>query len=132
MKEKIILALKSVFDPEIPVNIWDLGLVYDIQVKETGDWKLNTGILADDESLRPTSNHQSPIINHQFPVLIKLTMTSPTCPMSEEIIQMVKYAIAAVPGVGVVEVDLVWDPPWDISKMSAAARLELDLTEEGW
>jgi FeS assembly SUF system protein len=104
-REQIIAALKTVFDPEIPVNVWDLGLVYDIKI-----------LTAD---RRPQ-------------VVIEMTMTSPTCPMSEEILQMVKYAVGALPGAGEVDVRLVWDPPWDISRMSAAARLELDLTEEGW
>jgi len=100
-KEQIIAAIKTVFDPEISVNVWDLGLVYDINIK--GDF-----------------------------VEIKMTMTSPTCPMSEEILQMVRLAVGAVSGVHSVDVELVWDPPWDLSKMSKAARLELDLTEEGW
>jgi FeS assembly SUF system protein len=104
-KEQIISALRRVFDPEIPVNIWDMGLVYDIKILGSGDVRR---------------------------VLLKMTMTSPTCPMSEEIMQMAKLAVESLPGVDGVGVDLVWDPPWDISRMSAAARLELDLTEEGW
>ncbi len=100
-KEEIITALKTVFDPEIPVNIWDLGLVYDISI-----------------------NNDS--------VMIKMTMTSPTCPMSEEIMQMVRIAVRAVPGITCVDTELVWDPPWDLSRMSETARLELDLTEQGW
>jgi FeS assembly SUF system protein len=100
-KENIITALKQVFDPEIPVNIWDLGLVYDIKIN-------------DDK------------------VKLTMTMTSPTCPMSEQIMQMAKYAATTVAGVSDVDVELVWDPPWDISKMSQIARIELDLTENGW
>lgn len=100
-KEKIINALKQVFDPEIPVNIWDLGLVYDIKIN-------------DDK------------------VELTMTMTSPTCPMSEQIMQMAKYAVGAVDGVSNVDVELVWNPPWDLSKMSETARIELDLTEMGW
>jgi FeS assembly SUF system protein len=100
-KEQIIEALKKVFDPEIPVNVWDLGLIYDIGIQGSA-------------------------------VAIKMTMTSPTCPMAEEILQMVRYAVASVPGVSSVDVELVWEPGWDISRMSDTARLELDLTEEGW
>ncbi|MCL1891763.1 MAG: iron-sulfur cluster assembly protein [Alphaproteobacteria bacterium] len=100
-KEQIIAAIKTVFDPEIPVNVWDLGLVYDIKVR-------------------------------QSKVRIKMTMTSPTCPMSEEIMQMVRIAVSAIPGINGVDIKLVWDPPWDISRLSETARLELDLTEEGW
>lgn len=100
-KEQIIIAIKTVFDPEVPVNVWDLGLIYDIKIN--GD-----------------------------KVAIAMTMTSPTCPMAEEIIQMVKFAVAAVPGIKGVDIELVWDPPWDLSRMSMEAKLELDLTEEGW
>ncbi|MDR0803471.1 MAG: metal-sulfur cluster assembly factor [Rickettsiales bacterium] len=102
MKEKIIAALKTVFDPEIPVNIWDLGLVYSIEEAERGKWK------------------------------IEMTMTSPTCPMSEEILQMARIAAESVVGAGNADMNLVWTPLWDISKMSAAAKIELDLTEAGW
>ncbi len=100
-KEDIIDALKTVFDPEIPVNIWDLGLVYDIDIKE-------------DE------------------LVITMTFTSPTCPMMEELLAQVKDVTQSVAGTIPVRVELVWDPPWDLSRMSDAARLDLDLTESGW
>ncbi len=100
-KEDIIAAIKTVYDPEIPVNIWDLGLVYDIAI--TGD-----------------------------SVVITMTFTSPTCPMMDELLAQVReVASAAAPGADV-RVELVWDPPWNLSMMSDAARLELDLTGEGW
>jgi len=99
--EEIINALKSVYDPEIPVNIWDLGLVYDISV-------------SDDL------------------VVITMTFTSPTCPMMEELLEQVRASVASVTDGIPVRVDLVWDPPWNLSKMSETARLELDLTEQGW
>ena len=89
-RDDIIAALKTVFDPEIPVNIWDMGLVY-----------------------------------------IDMTFTSPTCPMMEELLEQVRAAVAAVVNVPV-HVNLVWEPAWDLSRMSDAARLELDLTEQGW
>ena len=101
LRGQIIDALKSVYDPEIPVNIWDLGLVYDISVGEKS-------------------------------VDIKMTFTSPTCPMMEELLQQVHDSVMAISGGRDVHVDLVWDPPWDLSRMSDAARLELDLTEQGW
>lgn len=101
MREKIIDALKTVYDPEIPVNIWDLGLVYDI--------KINT-----DE------------------VVLTMTFTSPTCPMMEELLQQVKDAVEMAVRPLPVRIDLVWEPAWDLSKMSDEARLELDLTESGW
>lgn len=100
-KQAIIDALKTVYDPEIPVNIWDLGLVYDIDIKEDG-------------------------------VVITMTFTSPTCPMMEELLEMVRVAAQNAAGGADVRVELVWDPPWNLSRMSDAARLELDLTEQGW
>lgn len=100
-KQTIIDALKTVYDPEIPVNIWDLGLVYDIDIKPDN-------------------------------VVITMTFTSPTCPMMEELLEMVRSAVISVAGGADVRVDLVWDPPWNLSRMSEAARLELDLTEQGW
>lgn len=100
-KEDIITALKTVYDPEIPVNIWDLGLVYDININEGC-------------------------------VTITMTFTSPTCPMMEELLAMVNSAGESVAGAGKVDVELVWDPPWDISRMSEEARVQLDLTEAGW
>ena len=100
-KDDIIAALKTVYDPEIPVNIWDMGLIYDIDI-------------------RPEN------------VVIKMTFTSPTCPMMEELLAQVRDAVTNVAGDVPVRVDLVWDPPWDLSRMSDAARLELDLTNQGW
>lgn len=100
-KDDIIGALKTVYDPEIPVNIWDMGLIYDIDITDVG-------------------------------VVIKMTFTSPTCPMMEELLAQVRDAVQRVVGQTPVRVDLVWDPPWDLSRMSDAARLELDLTNQGW
>lgn len=100
-KNDIIGALKMVYDPEISVNIWDMGLIYDIDIQPQE-------------------------------VVIKMTFTSPTCPMMEELIEQVRAATQSVAGDVPVRVDLVWDPPWDLSRMSDAARLELDLTNEGW
>lgn len=100
-KENIIECLKTVYDPEIPVNIWDLGLIYDI-------------------AIAPNE------------IILTMTFTSPTCPMMEDLLQQVRDAVATVAGGRDVKIDLVWDPPWDLSRMSDAARLELDLTEQGW
>lgn len=100
-KEDIVGAIKTVYDPEIPVNIWDLGLIYGVDI--------NT-----DE------------------IVITMTFTSPTCPMMEELLQQVKDAVAAVAGGVPVRVELVWNPPWDLTKMSDEARVQLDLTEQGW
>lgn len=100
-KDIIIDALKSVYDPEIPVNIWDLGLVYDIAISDKE-------------------------------IIITMTFTSPTCPMMEELLQQVHDSVAAISGGRDVKVELVWDPPWDLSRMSEQARLDLDLTEQGW
>lgn len=101
VKNDVINALKKIYDPEIPVNIWDMGLIYDIDILDDG-------------------------------VVIKMTFTSPTCPMMEELLAQVKDAVQQVAGEKTVRVDLVWNPPWDLSKMSDTARVELDLTNQGW
>jgi FeS assembly SUF system protein len=97
LREDVVLALKTVYDPEIPVNIFDLGLVYRIDVAPTGD------------------------------VHVDMTLTAPGCPVAGTMPGMVQQAIEPVEGVGKVEVELVWDPPWDQSRMSDEAKLEL-----GW
>ena len=96
-KDDIIGALKSVQDPEIMINIYDLGLVYDINQKENGD------------------------------VEIKMTLTSPTCPMGGEMIQMAAHAVASVVGVGVVKVSLTFDPPWTTDCLSDEIKLMMNL-----
>ena len=83
------------------MNIWDMGLVYDIDIADTS-------------------------------VNIKMTFTSPTCPMMEDILTQVKNAVAQVVAPAAVNVELVWEPAWDLSRMSDAARIELDLTNSGW
>ena len=97
LDNKIINALKTVFDPEIPVDIYELGLIYKCEVTKDND------------------------------VLINMTLTSPNCPVAEELPQSVKETIQAVEGVNNVNVDIVWEPPWDMSRMSEVARLELDM-----
>ncbi len=93
----VIEALKDIFDPEIPVNIYDLGLIYGVDV--TGD-------------------------GH---VVVTMTLTTPHCPVAESMPGEVEMRVGAVPGVGDVEVNLVWDPPWDPQKMSDEAKLELGM-----
>lgn len=100
-KNDIINVLKNIYDPEVPVNIWDMGLIYDILIEEER-------------------------------VIIKMTFTSPTCPMMEELLEQVRSDVADIAQGRIVKVDLVWDPPWDLSRMSESARLDLDLTEQGW
>ena len=97
LDNKIINALKTVFDPEIPVDIYELGLIYKCEVTKDND------------------------------VLINMTLTSPNCPVAEEIPQSVKESIEAIDEVNNVRVDIVWEPPWDMSRMSEVARLELDM-----
>ena len=101
IREKIIDEIKKVYDPEIPVNIWDLGLIYDIFVNEKQ-------------------------------IIIEMTFTSPTCPMMEDILNQVKTNVETVADGKEVVVKLVWEPAWDVSRMSDEARAELDLTEQGW
>ena len=95
--EAVIDALKDIYDPEIPVNIYDLGLIYDVEV--TAD-------------------------RHAY---VKMTLTTPHCPVAESMPGEVELRVGSVPGVGDAEVSLVWDPPWDPSKMTDEARLELGM-----
>ena len=97
LKEKIISEIKKIYDPEIPVNIFELGLIYKIEVNE--DKK----------------------------VLIEMTLTSPNCPVAESLPNSVKENILKIDGVEDVELKLVWDPPWTKEKMSEAAKIELNL-----
>ena len=97
LKEKVIKEIKRIYDPEIPVNIYELGLIYKIEVKDKN------------------------IVN------IDMTLTSPNCPVAESLPKEVKDNILKVKGVSDVKLNLVWDPPWDKSKMSEAAKLELNL-----
>jgi len=101
LRDTIIGEIKKVYDPEIPVNIWDLGLIYDISINDKE-------------------------------IVIDMTFTSPTCPMMEDILNQVKSNVENVADKRVVRVNLVWEPVWDVSRMSDAARVELDLTEGGW
>ena len=97
LKEKIIEEIKKIYDPEIPVNISDLGLIYDIKVEDKNTAK------------------------------VKMTLTSPNCPVAESLPKEVKDGIMQVEGIDNVDLDLVWDPPWDKDRMSEAAKLELNL-----
>ena len=97
LKESIIEEIKKIYDPEIPVNIYELGLIYDIK------------------------------INEDKKVSIEMTLTSPNCPVAESLPNMVKDNIMNVEGVTHVDLKLVWDPPWSKDKMSEAAKLELNL-----
>lgn len=93
----VIAALKDIFDPEIPVNIYDLGLIYGVEVDPEGA------------------------------VVVTMTLTTPHCPVAESMPGEVELRVGAVPGVRDCEVNLVWDPPWDPAKMSDEARLELGM-----
>lgn len=95
MKDLVIAALKTVHDPEIPVNIYELGLIYGCTVSDTG--------VAD----------------------IKMTLTAPSCPVAGILPGQVEAAVRAVPGITDVKLELVWDPPWDRDKMTDAAKLSL-------
>lgn len=96
IEERIIEALKTVYDPEIPVNIVDLGLIYDLKVEDSI-------------------------------VQVKMTLTTPACPVAQSFPQMVQDKILEVPGISTVSVDLVWDPPWTKERMSEVAKLQLNL-----
>ena len=97
LKDKIIGEIKKIYDPEIPVNIYELGLIYDILVQK-------------DNSVK-----------------IKMTLTTPNCPVAESLPKEVKDSVMEITDVKKVDLDLVWDPPWNKSMMSEAAKLELNL-----
>ena len=93
----VIDACATVYDPEIPVNIYELGLIYAIDIDDAGKVK------------------------------VEMTLTAPACPSAQELPEQVREAIMAVPGVAACEVETVWDPPWDPSRMSEEARLQLNM-----
>ena len=97
LKEKIITEIKKIYDPEIPVNIYELGLIYKIDLSEENK------------------------------VVIEMTLTSPNCPVAESLPKEVKEAAMQVEGINEVDLELVWDPPWNKDMMSDAAKLELNL-----
>ena len=96
LKEKVIEEIKKIYDPEIPVNIYELGLIYDIAVDKKN-------------------------------ISVKMTLTTPNCPVAESLPKEVKDSIMQLEEVDKVDLDLVWEPPWDKSMMSEAAKLELNL-----
>ncbi len=97
IRELVIEQLKTIFDPEIPVNIYELGLIYAVEVEADGATK------------------------------VKMTLTTPMCPAAEELPPEVETKTRSVPGVTSVQLDLVWDPPWSPDKMSDAAKLDLGM-----
>lgn len=96
-KDALVAAMKTVYDPEIPVDIYELGLIYECDIAENGN------------------------------VDVKMSLTAPTCPVAGILPGQVAEAIANVPGIGEVTVELVWDPPWGPEMMSDAAKVELDM-----
>jgi FeS assembly SUF system protein len=96
-EDTIISLIKTVFDPEIPVDIYELGLIYAVEIADDGKVK------------------------------VEMTLTTPSCPSAQELPAQVEEAVRMVPGVSDVEVEVVWDPPWDQSRMSEDARLALNM-----
>jgi FeS assembly SUF system protein len=97
IEEKVVEVLRTVFDPEIPINIYELGLVYNVDVSPAAD------------------------------VVIRMTLTSPACPVAGTLPPEVENKVRAIPGVTSAKVDLVWDPPWSMENISEAAKLELGM-----
>ena len=95
IKQQVIAAIQTVYDPEIPINIWEVGLIYEVNVDDAGK------------------------------AHVLMTLTSPNCPVAESLPGEVKDVVAAVEGVTSSEVEITWDPPWDPEMMSEAAQLEL-------
>ena len=96
-EDTLIEAIATVFDPEIPVNIYELGLIYAVEIDDAGGVK------------------------------VEMTLTAPACPSAQELPEQVQNAVLAVPGVTSCHVETVWDPPWDPSRMSEEARLQLNM-----
>ena len=96
LKEKVIAEIKKIYDPEIPVNIYELGLIYDVSIFEKN-------------------------------VKVKMTLTTPNCPVAESLPNEVKNSVKEIKEVKEVDLKLVWEPPWDKSMMSESAKLELNL-----
>ena len=97
LKDQIINEIKKIYDPEIPVNIYELGLIYDINVDDKNNVKIN------------------------------MTLTTPNCPVAESLPKEVQDSVKTIKGINDVNLKLVWEPPWDKSMMSEAAKLELNL-----
>ena len=97
LEGEIIEALRTVYDPEIPVNLYEMGMIYEIEIGDSAD------------------------------VVIRMTLTSPACPVAESLPAEVHDRVAQVEGVNGVDVELVWDPPWTPDRMSEAARLQLGM-----
>ena len=97
LQAAVVEALKSIYDPEIPVDIYELGLIYDVAIDADGD------------------------------AVVTMTLTTPHCPVAESLPNEVELRVLSVPGIRDAEVKLVWDPPWDPSRMSDEARLELGM-----
>lgn len=99
--EKVLAGIRGVYDPEIPVNVYELGLIYKVDIRDSLDGKAD--------------------------VYVEMTLTSPACPVAQEMPAMVQNAIFPVEGVGNVDVEIIWDPPWDPSKMAETAKLQLNM-----
>jgi FeS assembly SUF system protein len=97
LEERVVAAIRTCYDPEVPVNVYDLGLIYELKVDDAGAVK------------------------------VRMTLTTPACPVAGALPGEVKAKVLAVPGVTGADVELVWDPPWDKSRMSEAAQLQLGL-----
>jgi FeS assembly SUF system protein len=102
VRERIVETLKTVYDPEIPVDIYEMGLIYRVEIKDVDD-------------------------NAKYPVDVVMTLTSPMCPVAETLPPEVETKIRSVEGVGDVHLDLVWDPPWTPDMMSEVAKLALNM-----
>lgn len=97
LNDRVVEVLRTCYDPEIPVNIYDLGLIYEVKAERSGE------------------------------VYVKMTLTAPTCPVAGSLPPEVEAKIKELPGVSSVKVDLVWEPPWDMSRVSEAAKLQLGI-----
>lgn len=109
---RVVEMLRTVFDPEIPVNVYDLGLIYKVEVEEKAN------------SQQPTTNSQQPTT---FNVNIDMTLTAPSCPAADSIIEDIRQKVESIEGVDEVDIELVFEPEWTKDMMSEEARLDLGL-----
>ena len=151
LKDKVIVEIKKIYDPEIPVNIYELGLIYKVEVDETNKVNIDMTLTSPNcpaaeslpnqviEEVKKIYDPEIPVNIYEMGLIYKIkvdetnkvnidmTLTSPNCPVAESLPKEVKDNIMKIKGVSDVSLNLVWEPPWDKDMMSEAAKLELNL-----
>lgn len=137
LERDVVMALRQVFDPEIAVNIYDLGLIYELKVgkgmtegsagQESGGVKQESVNQEGSAGQESGGVKQENSADREGMVSIKMTLTAPNCPMADYVVDQVRAAVLDVPGVTGCDIELVWEPAWDQSRMSEEALVELGL-----